>query len=66
MGSVENLLWVLRILIEVLSRAHANVGGEGVGGEGLMISGLALLLDAASMAVKGLNLGYYVIIVMQN
>ena len=70
MGSVENLLWVLRILIEVLSRAHAKVcvwggGGGGMGGGNLMISGLALLLDAASMAVKGLNLGYYVIIVMQ-
>ena len=40
--------------------------GVGVGGGGgLMISGLALLLDATSMAVKGLNLGYYVIIVMQ-
>ena len=36
-----------------------------VGGGNLMISGLALLLDAASMAVKGLNIGYYVIIVMQ-
>ena len=68
-GPVTNLLSVLCILIEALSRAHEKVGGGagggggGGGGEALMTSNSAILLvisraaGAASKAAKGLSAG---------
>ena len=48
---ITNLLSILKILVEILSRAHAKGGGGG--GEGaLIISNLALLLVALRMMAR--------------